>query len=176
MLAHIPEILDAGITSLKIEGRMKSSFYVATVVKAYREAIDSYLENPGKYVFRQEWQDEVSKVSHREYHTGFYFGEKNKQIYESSSYLRSYDIVGVVRKYDEVNKKAVIEQRNKVFEGDIVEILRPVGDGFEIKLNNMRNEEGNKINAAPVAQMIFTIDCPERLEENDLLLKDKGEN
>lgn len=176
MIEHIPELVGAGIVSFKIEGRMKSSFYVAATVKAYREALDAYWNDPKGYNFNEKWLNLLMKVSHREYHTGFYFGEKNKQVYESSSYLRSYDIVGVVRKYDDVNKKAVIEQRNKVFEGDTVEILRPIGDGFEIKLTNMRNEEGNKIDSAPVAQMIFTIDCPEKLEENDLLLKDKGES
>lgn len=175
-IEHIPELVGAGIASFKIEGRMKSSFYVAAAVKSYREALDAYWENPKEYEFNKKWLDNLMKVSHREYHTGFYFGEKDKQVYGSSSYLRSYDIVGVVKEYDEVNKKAVIEQRNKVFEGDTVEILRPVGDGFEIKLINMRNEEGNKIDSAPVAQMIFTIDCPEKLEVKDLLLKDKGEN
>jgi U32 family peptidase len=176
MIEHIPELVGSGIVSFKIEGRMKSSFYVAAVVKAYREALDAYWNNPSEYKFDKKWMDTLMKVSHREYHTGFYFGEKNKQIYESSSYLRSYDIVGVVRKYDEESKTAVIEQRNRVFEGDTVEVLRPIGDGFEIQLTNMCNAEGNKIDVAPSAQMIFTIQCPNKLEENDLLIKDKGEN
>lgn len=176
MIEHIPELVGSGIVSFKIEGRMKSSFYVAAVVKAYREALDAYWNNPSEYKFDKKWLDTLMKVSHREYHTGFYFGEKNKQIYESSSYLRSYDIVGIVRKYDEESKTAVIEQRNRVFEGDTVEVLRPIGDGFEIQLTNMCNAEGNKIDVAPSAQMIFTIQCPNKLEENDLLIKDKGEN
>lgn len=176
MIEHIPELVGAGIVSFKIEGRMKSSFYVAATVKSYREALDAYWNNPEGYKFNKKWLDNLMKVSHREYHTGFYFGEKNKQIYESSSYLRSSDIVGIVRKYDAENKTAVIEQRNRVFEGDTVEILRPVGDAFEIKLTNMRDVEGNKIEVAPSAQMIFTIDCPVKLEENDMLIKDKGES
>jgi U32 family peptidase len=175
MIEHIPELVESGIVSFKIEGRMKSSFYVAAVVKSYREALDSYWENREDYKFKKQWLDNLMKVSHREYHTGFYFGEENKQIYENSSYLRSYDIVGVVRSYDEESKTAVIEQRNRVFEGDIVEVLRPAGEAFQVKLQDMRNSEGEKINVAPSAQMIFTIKCSEKLEEKDLLIKDKGE-
>jgi putative protease len=175
MIEYIPELVKSGIVSFKIEGRMKSSFYVAAVVKAYREALDSFWKDPEGYTFNKNWLDILNKVSHRQYHTGFYFGEKNKQVYESSSYLRSYDIVGVVRNYDSENGIATIEQRNKIFEGDKVEILRPEGDSFEVALSDMKDAEGNKIPATPSAQMIYTAKVSTELKVNDLLIKDKGE-
>jgi putative protease len=98
MIEHIPDALNAGITSLKIEGRMKSSFYVAQVVKAYREAIDAYYENPNETNINPEWLSELSKASHREFTTGFYYEKMNNegQVYNTSSYIREYDFVGLV--------------------------------------------------------------------------------
>lgn len=173
MIEYIPELVSAGITSLKIEGRMKSSFYVASIVKAYREAVDSYFENPAQYKFNPKWMEYLTMISHRNYHTGFYFGEKNKQIYETSSYIRGYDIVGIVKEYKD--GIAVIEQRNKVCEGDQVEVMRAKGDNLKVTLKNMRDSEGNKIEAAPSAQMIFTINTDEKLEKDDMLIKNKEE-
>lgn len=173
MIEYIPELVTAGITSLKIEGRMKSSFYVASIVKAYREAVDSYFENPAEYKFNPKWMEYLTMISHRNYHTGFYFGEKNKQIYETSSYIRGYDIVGIVKEYKDGT--AVIEQRNKVCEGDQVEVMRAKGDNLKVALKNMRDSEGNKIEAAPSAQMIFTINTDEKLEKDDMLIKNKEE-
>lgn len=175
MIEHIPELMKSGITSFKIEGRMKSSFYVASVVKAYREAIDSYLENPNEYVFQDKWMTNLKMASHREYHTGFYFGEKNKQVYGSSSYIRTHDIVGIVKEYNKDTKIAVIEQRNKVFDGDKVEIIRPKGDNLEITLSDMKEVDGSKIESAPRAQMLFTIRTEEVLKEDDMLIKAKEE-
>ncbi|MDP4088665.1 MAG: U32 family peptidase, partial [Bacillota bacterium] len=154
MIEYIPELVAAGINSFKIEGRMKSSFYVAEVTKAYREAIDSYFENPKEYTFRKKWLEDLDKVSHRQYYTGFYFSDPDKQVYENSSYIRNYDIVGIVRSYDEEKKTAVIEQRNKVFEGESAEILRPAGGDFEITFQDIRDMEGSKLEATPVAQML----------------------
>jgi putative protease len=174
MIEYIPELVGAGINSFKIEGRMKSAYYVATVVKAYRRAMDAYLENPDKYVFKEKWLKDLMKASHRKYFTGFYFGDKESQIYENSSYIRNYDIVGVVRDYDRDNGIAVVEQRNKVFDGDIVEVLRPEGDGFTICLENMKNEEEENIESAPVAQMIFTASVDRELKKGDMLIKSKN--
>jgi len=173
MIKHIPELVQSGINSFKIEGRMKSSYYVAAIVKSYRQAIDAYFENPEGYEFQQKWLDNLMKVSHRDYFTGFYFGDPNQQKYETSSYIRDYDIVGVVKGYDNAAEVATIEQRNKVFEGDKVEVLRAVGDNFEISLDNMKNKNGEKIESAPSAQMIFTINTEIELEEGDMLIKSK---
>lgn len=173
MIEHIPELVKSGINSFKIEGRMKSSYYVATVVKAYRRAIDAYFENPGSYKFKKVWLDDLMKASHRVYYTGFYFGNPGKQIYETSSYIRNYDIVGIVKDYDSITERAVVEQRNKVLDGDEVEVLRPKGDEFCVRLCDMRNEEDEKIKSAPVAQMIFTAKVNDKMEKGDMLLKAK---
>lgn len=173
MIKHIPELVNSGINSLKIEGRMKSSYYVAAVVKSYRQALDAYFENPDGYEFQQKWLDNLMKVSHRAYHTGFYFGAPN-QVYETSSYIRDYDIVGIVRNYDENLHIATIEQRNKVFEGDKVEILRPEGDNFEIYVNDIKNKLGEKIESTPNAQMIYTINTKAQLKKDDLIIKSKN--
>ncbi|WP_373898527.1 peptidase U32 family protein [Haloimpatiens sp. FM7315] len=175
MIEHIPELVQTGASSLKIEGRMKSAFYVASVVKAYRQALDEYFNDPEEYSFNEKWLDMLMKPSHRQYYTGFYMGDPNKQIYESSSYIREYDIVGVVREYKEDEGIAVIEQRNKAYDGDKVEILKPHGDNEIIYLNDMRDTKGNKLESAPCAQMLFTIKTPNSIEVNSMIIKSKGE-
>ncbi|AYD40133.1 U32 family peptidase [Clostridium fermenticellae] len=172
MIEHIPELVNSGVNSLKIEGRMKSSYYVAAVVKSYRQALDAYFENPEGYKFQQKWLDNLMKVSHRAYHTGFYFGQPN-QVYETSSYIRDYDIVGKVKNYDGNSHIATIEQRNKIFEGDKVEILRPEGDNFEICVKDIRNDVGERIDSTPNAQMIYTIVSEVKLKKDDLIIKSK---
>lgn len=173
MIEHIPELVEAGIHSLKIEGRMKSSYYVASVVKAYREALDSYMENPKEYKFKKQWLEYLMKPSHREYGTGFYFGDKDIQNHDSSAYVREYDIVGIVKQYDEKTNTATIEQRNRVFEGDTVEVLRASSDSFEVVLKDMKDKNGKSIDAARSAQMIFTSVTDIELKEKDILIKAK---
>ena len=173
MIEHIPELVKSGIISFKIEGRMKSSYYVATAVKAYREALDTYLSDPQGYVFQQKWMDYLLKASHRRYSTGFYFGEKGKQIFESSSYIRDYDIVGIVKDYDSLKAIATIEQKNRVFEGDMVEILRAKGDSFKVQLKDMKDLSGKKIEVAPHAEMKFTFSTDSLLKTDDMLIKQK---
>ncbi|MCY6372325.1 peptidase U32 family protein [Clostridium ganghwense] len=173
MIEHIPELVEAGIHSFKIEGRMKSSYYVASVVKAYREALDSYLENPSEYKFKEKWLEYLMKPSHRQYCTGFYFGDKNIQTYDSSSYVRNYDIIGIVKEYNTDTATATIEQRNRVFDGEKVEILRAKGDSFEVALEDMKDKNGKKIDAARSAQMIFTVKTNLELKERDILIKAK---
>lgn len=175
MIEHIPELVSLGASSLKIEGRMKSAFYVASVVKAYRQAIDKYFEDPCKYEFDPKWMDILMKPSHRKYYTGFYFNDENKQEYESSSYIRDYDIVGIVREYHEENGIVVVEQRNKCYNGDKVEILKPHGDNEELILEDMRDIKGNKIESAPSAQMLFTVRVDRNIEENSMIIKAKEE-
>lgn len=173
MIEHIPDLVESGIESFKIEGRMKSSFYVACIVKSYRQAIDSYFENPEKYSVKQEWIDNLLKASHRKYFTGFYYNDPDRQIFENSSYIRDYDIVGIVRSYEASTGTAVVEQRNKVFDGDSVDVLSPVGSNFSVTIKGLRNEEGNKIDAAPVAQMIYTFSSDKELMTGDMLVKKK---
>ncbi len=144
MIEHIPELVQSGIDSFKIEGRMKSSFYVATVVKAYREAIDAYFEDPENYTFKERWMNYLKKASHRAYFTGFYFNDPNKQLHESSSYIRTCDIVGIVKEFNEETMEAIVEQRNKVLDGDELEVLRPEGPIFKINIANMRDKNDKK--------------------------------
>ncbi len=171
MIEHIPELVRAGISSFKIEGRMKSIFYVASVVKAYRLAIDKYFEDTENYRFDPKWMDYLIKPSHRPYTTGFYFGEGEKQYYESSKNIRNYDIVGVVKSYDSLRNLARVEQRNKVYNGDMVEVLSPVGENKIVRLEDMRNQGFEPIDNAPNAQMTFYFKCSEHLNEGDLLIK-----
>lgn len=173
MIEYIPEIVESGIYSLKIEGRMKSEFYVASIVKAYREALDAYWENPAEYKFNPKWMEILLKISHRKYHTGFYFGKSESQVYETSAYVRDYDIIGTVLSYDEETKVAVIEQRNRVFEGNEVEVLRAKGDFFTVKLDDMYDENDQKIDVANKAKMIFKIKSEKKLEAKDMLIKSK---
>ncbi|EDU36286.1 MULTISPECIES: peptidase U32 family protein [Clostridium] len=173
MIEHIPELVQSGIDSFKIEGRMKSSFYVATVVKAYREAIDAYFKDPENYTFKERWMDYLKKASHRAYFTGFYFNDPNKQLHESSSYIRTCDIVGIVKEFNEETMEAIVEQRNKVLDGDELEVLRPEGPIFKINIVNMRDKNDKKIESAPSAQMIFKVNTDKSLKENDILIKNK---
>lgn len=172
MIEHIPEIIDSGITSLKIEGRIKSAYYVATVVKAYRQAIDEYLKNPKEYSYNPIWLEEIKKASHREFTTGFYFEKPtgNEQIYENSSYIREYSFVGMVLEYDEKTGVATIEQRNRFYKGDEIEIVSP-NDYFVQKVELMKDTEGNEIDVAPHPQMIIKMKMDRTVESYTMLRK-----
>lgn len=173
MIEYIPDIIRTGVTSLKIEGRMKSSYYVATIVKAYRDAIDAYYENPLNYSFDPHWMEELSKASHREYSTGFYLEKPtgNGQIYHTSSYIREYEFIGIVLEYDKGTGIAKIEQRNRMFVGDEIEVVRPLGKYFTQQIKAMKDEEGNDIDVAPHPQMILYMHMEEPVEEFTMLRK-----
>ena len=168
MIEHIKELDMAGVKSLKIEGRVKSEYYVSTVVKAYRQAIDDYYA--GKE-FNEKLKDEVLKVSHREYSKGFYFGNP-QQIYTYGSYVRNYDIVGVVLSYDAETKMAIIEQRNRFFKGDKVEFMPPEGDFISCKVEKIVTEEGEEVDSAPHPQQILKIPVPTPLEKDTIMRKE----
>lgn len=155
MIAHIPELVEAGISSAKIEGRMKSIFYVATVVHAYRQAIDAYYEDPEHWTFKEEWMDELKKASHRMFTTGFYYGKPsgNEQNYESSAYIREYSFVGKVLDYNEETGYALVEQRNKMSEGDEIEVFGPEISFFTQTITDMRDAESDeRLESAPHPQ------------------------
>lgn len=159
MIDHIPELIDAGIVSAKIEGRMKSVFYVATIVSAYRKAIDAYYQDPENYVFHEEWLDELKKVSHRQFTTGFYFDRPtNKdQDYQTSAYTREYSFVGLVKDYNPQTEMALVEQRNKMSIGEEIEIFGPNSQGFTQILEIMLNENGDPVESAPHPQQLLQI-------------------
>ena len=175
MIEHIPELIGSGLASLKIEGRMKSIFYVATIIAAYRKAIDAYYENPQGYVFKQEWMDEMKKVSHREFTTGFYFNNPtNKdQNYRTSAYTRDYTFTGLVKDYNAKTGFATVEQRNKMVLGDEIEVFGPGEDFFVQELEEMYDEEGNPISSAPHPQQILKIKMKQPVKENFMLRKKK---
>lgn len=155
MVEYIPELIKAGINSFKIEGRVKNELYVATVVGAYRRAIDAYLKNPDDFTVDPSVLDDLEKVSHREYTTGFYFNkpDENNQLYTSNTYIQDYTIVGVVTDYDEATGIATIEQRNRFFKGDEIEVIRPFEPSFAFTADYMTDSDGTDIDVAPHPQM-----------------------
>ncbi len=175
MIEHIPELVQSGISSLKLEGRVKTSYYVATVVGAYRREIDRYFADPEHYKFNPEELEELCKVSHRPYTTGFYYHkpDSESQVYTSSSYIREYDLVGIVLDYDPQTQIATVTQRNRFFRGDEVEIMHPMQPYFKQVIGDMKNEEDEPIDVANHAEMIvkFKVDRP--VSRGDMLRKKK---
>ena len=162
MIERIPEIIESGITSLKIEGRVKNELYVATVVKAYRREIDAYYKDKKNYKFNPENLEELKKISYRGYTTGF-FDEKPKgteQVYTSSTYIQNYQTTAVVKAFDKQTKTVTLEQRNRFFAGDEIEFLMPNGENRSFKITEMTDAGGNSIDVAPHPQMIvkFKVD------------------
>ena len=155
MLAHLPELAAAGVNSLKIEGRMKSVHYVATVVKSYRQALDAYHADPDGYQVRPEWLEELDKASHRPYTTGFYFGPPGPegQSYPSGGYIRTYDFVGMVREV--TGKGSRIDVRNRIREGERLELVTPQGSPVSFVIERMWEETGNFLGEAHPNQEVF---------------------
>lgn len=151
MIDHVKELIEAGASSLKLEGRMKSVYYVAAVVAAYRKAIDTYYENPADYQVHREWRAELEKVSHRPYTTAFAFQKTDytAQEYEESQPTQSYDFVGLILGYNSDKKEAIVQQRNHFRVGEVVECLSPKGDVFTITIGKLHNKEGLEIEKAP---------------------------
>ena len=174
-IRHIPELVQSGIASLKIEGRVKTSYYVATVVGAYRREIDRYCADPENYVFNEAEYEELCKVSHRPYTTGFYFGkpDENSQVYTSSSYIRDYDLIGIVKSYDAETGIATITQRNRFFKGDEIEIIQPMKPFFVQTVNSMCDENGNEIEVANHAEQIVKFKTAQPVCEGAMLRKKK---
>ena len=175
MIDHIPDLAEAGVYSLKIEGRMKSMYYVATVVTAYRAAIDAYLRDPDNYVFDSKWYDELCKASHREFTHGFYYNKPTDkdQNYLTSDYTRDYSFIGLVRETDENTGLTTVEQRNKFSVGDTVEVFGPYTSYYEETISEMYDEEGNAIQSAPHPQQILRIRFERKPEEGFILRKKK---
>lgn len=174
MIDHINELVDAGITSLKIEGRAKSFYYVATVTNAYRAAVDGYLatapEERANYQTPQWLIDEVQKVSHRQYSTGFYYGPpEDGQCYEDGGYVRTYDVVAIAGSWE--NGVQTVSQRNRFFDGDVLEILAPGKAPWEVTVNGLVNEEGEAIPAANHPMMTAHFACSEAIPEGAILRK-----
>lgn len=175
MLEHLPELIDAGIMSFKIEGRMKSIFYIAHVISAYRKAIDAYCADPENYEYNPEWFTEMCKASHREFTTGFYFRKptNDDQNYLTSAYTRDYSFTGLVLDYDASTGIATVEQRNKMSIGDQIEVFGPGTEYFTQKLEYMTDEEGEPVQSAPHPQQILKIKMAQPVAEMYMLRKEK---
>ena len=175
MIEHLPQVIGSGIMSLKIEGRVKSSYYVATVIRSYRMALDAYLADPENYQYKPEWLDEIKKVSHRDFTTGFFFKKPGTEdhVYSHSSYIRGYDFVGMVLDYDRETGIATVEQRNRMFLGDEIEIFGPGKDYFVQKIEKMWDNEGNEIEVAPHPQQIIKLRTDHEVGRFDLIRKGK---
>lgn len=172
MIEHIPEIIESGVTSAKIEGRMKSIFYVATIVSAYRKAIDAYYRGID---FDPAWLLELKKVSHREFTTGFFYKKPTNldQNYQTSDYTRDYSFIGVVLSYDDETSLATIQQRNKMCVGDKIEIFGPETDFFVQIIEEMYDENDEEILSAPHPKQTVKIKMKQPVEENFLLRREK---
>ncbi len=173
MIDHIEELMNLGVASLKIEGRNKSEYYVAVVVNAYRKAIDLYYENPDNYKLLDSIKNEMFKVSHRRYYTGFFFGGPREDgiIYDTNDHVKEYDMVAIVLSYDEKTKIAYCKQRNKFVKGDYIEIFSPEFKSEEFIVEELFDEDENSIEMCNRPGMLFKIKLPYKVEEGDFLRK-----
>jgi putative protease len=171
MIEHIPELVDAGVDSCKIEGRMKTALYVATVARTYRKAIDDYFESEEKYRANMPWYlDEISRGTYRQFTTGFYFGKPSNetQIYDNNTYVNEYTYLGIVGSVDEQGR-AKIEQRNKFSVGDKIEIMKPDGRDIEAIVKGIVNEKGQSVESAPHPKEVLYIELDQETEQYDIL-------
>lgn len=171
MLDGIPDLAAAGVSSLKIEGRMKSAYYVATVVSAYRTALDHYLADPDNYQYDPAWFTELCKASHREFTHGFYYNKPSAedQNYQSSDYIREYSFVGMVKGVEPETGFALVEQRNKFSIGDEIEIFGPGVPFTKEVITEMYNQEGEPVESAPHPQQIIKLKLSTPVKENYIL-------
>ena len=171
MIEYIDQILDAGIDSLKIEGRMKTALYVATVARTYRKAIDDYLEDPKKYEANMPWyRDQISNCTYRQFTTGFFYGkpDEHTQIYDNNTYVKEYTYLGYAEEVDE-NGFAHITQRNKFTVGEMIEIMKPDGRNITATVRAIYDEDGNSVESAPHPQQKLAVDLGTEIEKYDLL-------
>ncbi len=171
MIEYIPEIVAAGIDSLKIEGRMKTALYVAAVARTYRKAIDDFFASEETYRNNMDWyRSEISKCTYRQFTTGFYFGKPSEetQIYDSNTYINEYVYLGIAEEITE-DGKVRIEQKNKFCVGDVIEIMKPDGRNVETKVEAMFDEKGVAVDSAPHPQQILFLQLSEACEKYDLL-------
>lgn len=177
MIDHIPELIAAGITSFKIEGRAKTSYYTAGITAAYRRAVDAYFENPSPdYIVPQDIRDEIGKISHREYFTGFYFGRDPKgQYYPDAMYIRDWEIAALFESCD-ADGNAVFVLKNRFFAGDTLELMQPGQPVYCFQVNEMRDDNGELLDAARCAMMRIHLKFPFQVSDFAILRKEKATN
>lgn len=175
MIEHIPDLIENGVDSLKIEGRMKSIHYVSTVANVYKAAVDSYIADPENYVCKQEWIDELWKVAQRELSTGFYYHvpTENEQLFGPRRKIPVYKFIGEVLSYDEKSGIATVRQRNHFRVGDEIEFYGPKFHHFEQTVSEMKNDEGERIDRAPNPMMVLMMPVAQPVHPGDMIRKKK---
>lgn len=176
MIEHIPELIDAGIDSLKIEGRMKTALYVATVARTYRRAIDDYQKDPELYRKNMPWYlEQIIGCTYRQFTTGFYFGkpDETSQIYDNNTYAKDYTYLGIIG--EEKDGLYRIEQRNKFSVGEQIEIMKPDGTNAEVKVKRILDEDGNEQESAPHPKQVLYVDLREKADQYDILRRKETE-
>ena len=171
MIEHIPELMESGIDSFKIEGRMKTALYVATVARTYRKAIDDYKVSPELYKKNLPWYlDQISNCTYRQFTTGFFFGKPSDeaQIYDNNTYLKEYTYLGIVGEQNEEGLYR-IEQRNKFSVGEEIEIMKPDGENLTVTVKRIVDEDGVDMESAPHPKQVLYIDLGHPLEKYDIL-------
>ena len=170
MIEHVPELIEAGIDSFKIEGRMKTALYVATVARTYRRAIDDYMESPEKYRENMPWYlSQISNCTYRQFTTGFFFGKPSEeaQIYDNNTYLKEYTYLGIVEGYRD--GLCQIRQRNKFSVGEWIEVMKPDGQNIGVTVLRILDEEGQEMASAPHPKQKLFIDLGTTLSQYDIL-------
>ena len=178
MIEHIPELVQAGIDSFKIEGRMKTALYVAVVSRTYRQAIDDYFEDPQKYKERiPYYKKEIAKCTYRQFTTGFFFGPTthDSQIYDNNTYVKGYEYLGTIHE-KLPDGQGVFEQKNKFCVGDEVEIMKPNGENVVTKVLSMEDEKGQKVDSCPHPGQRIRLRVECELQEYDIIRKEKEVN
>ncbi|MBR1391108.1 MAG: U32 family peptidase [Lachnospiraceae bacterium] len=176
MIGYIPELLEAGIDSFKIEGRMKTALYVATVARTYRKAIDDYLESPELYQKNMPWYlEQISNCTYRQFTTGFFFGKPSQeaQIYDSNTYLKEYTYLGIVGTRNEQGLYR-IEQRNKFSVGEQIEVMKPDGENRRVTVKRIVDEQGKDMESAPHPKQVLYLDLGVPLEQYDILRRQEA--
>ena len=171
MIEYIPELIEAVIDSFKIEGRMKTALYVATVARTYRKAIDDYLTSPEKYKENMDWYlEQISNCTYRQFTTGFFFGKPSEesQIYDNNTYIKEYTYLGIVGERNEEGLYQ-IEQRNKFSVGEQIEVMKPDGRNIPVTVKRIVDEDGNEMESAPHPKQVLYIDLGQELEMYDIL-------
>lgn len=177
MIEHVPEMIEAGIDSFKIEGRMKTALYVATVARTYRKAIDDYQKDPELYKKNMEWyKEEIGKCTYREFTTGFYFGkpQTDAQIYDNNTYVKNYTYLGTVETVDE-RGFCRIEQKNKFTVGETIEVMKPDGRNLVVTVKGIYDEEGQMQESAPHPKQVLYVDLGVETESFDILRRQELE-
>ncbi|MGN0427367.1 MAG: U32 family peptidase [Agathobacter sp.] len=177
MIEHIPDLIDAGIDSFKIEGRMKTALYVATVARTYRKAIDDYLESSEKYEANMPWyMEQIKSCTYRLFTTGFFYGKPSEeaQIYDNNTYEKGYTYLGIVGERNAAGMYKM-EQRNKFSVGEEIEVMKPDGRNVLVTVKALMDEEGQPMESCPHPQQIFYVDLGMELEEYDILRRREDE-